>query len=190
MRRLASGAALVCAALVVGIPSGVGGRKQGCGRLTDSNTHWKAVFGHVTSTTQAVVIRKALAVKGYRNIQFAKHYCDDVLLAVSGLDSYALRKSFATEGEKNDVQVTFDPPDALRANGPGEVNAVFGRRPTLKRANVLQQAVATKGYREYNDIIRGGLHDWKVIVGHVSANATSEFAAEARRAGFSVTFEP
>ena len=189
-RRIWVGVALGCAALVVALPNASSRSRQGCDRPPDTNTHWKAVFGHVTSVSQAIVLRKGLVVKGYQNIQLEKDYCDDVELVVNGLDTYQLRKSFAAEGERNGVQISFEAPDALKPNGPDELTAVFGHRPTLKRANALQQAAATKGYREFADIVRLGLHDWKVVVGHVPASGKDGFAVEARTGGFRISFEP
>jgi hypothetical protein len=188
-RGALAGVALACAALVAMLPTASGRARQGCNLVPDSSTHWEAVFGHTTSLTQAILMRKGLIVKGYRNVQFEKDYCDDVELYVPGLD-FQLRKTFASEGEKNGVQVTFEPPDNLKGNGPGEVTAVFGHRPTLKRANALQQAAATKGFRENSDVVRLALHDWKVVVTHVPADGKSDFAAEAKSGGFPVSFEP
>src|SRR2546423_11120226 len=89
-----AGAALACAARAVVLPPASGRARQTCNLVPDSSTHWEAVFGHTTSVTQAILMRKSLLVKGYRNIQFEKDYCDDIELYVPGLDDFQLRKTF------------------------------------------------------------------------------------------------
>ena len=48
--------------------------------------------------------------------------------------------------------------------------------------------MAAKGWREA-DIVRVSARDWKVVLRHVSTSAESDFAAEARGGGYTVTFE-
>jgi hypothetical protein len=189
--RVSAVAALACAALLVVLP-GASGKPGGspCGvyPFADSSTHWEAVFGHRTSTAEAILLRRTLAAKAFQGVQLEQDYCDDVELEVPGVDSPSERESFAKEADASGVPVSFEPPDNQKANGPGEVSAVFGHRPTLKRASDLLGDVAVKGWREV-DIVRVALHDWKVVLHHVPASAESDLANEARSAGYAVTFE-
>jgi len=127
-------------------------------------------------------------VKGFKGVQLEIDSCDDIELAVSGADSPALRLALAKEADRVAVPVSFESQDEQKHNRPGEATAVFGTLPTLKRASTLQGAIAVKGWRE-SDIVRLSLHSWKVIVAHVPSGAKASFAAEARRAGYKVTFE-
>jgi hypothetical protein len=181
---------LACAVLAVGLPAASGrpaAERNSCVN-PDTSTHWEAVFAHTTSASQAIPIQRALAVKGFKGIQLEIDSCDDIELAVSGADSPALRLALAKEADKVGVPVSFESQDEQKQNRAGEVTAVFGTLPTLKRASTLQGAIAVKGWRE-NDIVRLSLHSWKVIVAHVPAGAKTGFAAEARRAGYRITFE-
>lgn len=146
------------------------------------------MFAHTTSVTQAIPIQRALAVKGFKGIQLEVDACDDIELEVSGVDLPAQRLALGKEADRVNVPVSFESQDEQKQNRPGEVTAVFGTLPTLKRASALQGAIAVKGWRE-NDIVRLSLHSWKVIVAHVPSAAKTSFAAEARRAGYSVSFQ-
>jgi hypothetical protein len=162
---------------------------RACGPYADPSTHWNVVFGHATSTAQAVVLRRGLLAKAFKGITFKKRYCDDIELEVSGVDAPKQRQALAKEADASGVPVSFEQPDRQKASRPGEVSADFGDLPTLARASKLQQAIAVKGWR-VNDIVRIALHDWRVIVPHIPGTVRSQFAAEARTAGYRISFEP
>jgi len=188
--RLSSVAALACAALVL-LPSASGrSRNEPCGiyPFADSSTHWEVVFGHRTSLAEAIVFRRELAAKAFKGIEFEKNYCDDIEIEIPGLDSPAARQAFWDEAYASRVPISFEPPDSQKQNVRGEVTAVFGHRPTLKRASALLGDVAGKGWR-VADIVRVSINDWKVVVRKIPAGSQADFAAEARGGGYSVTFE-
>src|SRR5205085_11342176 len=58
----------------------------GCPRLKETSLHWDAVFAHVSSLSEAQVLEKRLQHFGYKNVTFEKDWCDDVEIAVPGLD--------------------------------------------------------------------------------------------------------
>jgi hypothetical protein len=183
-------AGLASAVLAVGLPAASGrpaAERNSCVN-PDTSAHWEAVFGHTTSVSQAIPIQRALAVKGFKGIQLEMDSCDDIELEVSGVDSPAQRLALAKEADRVNVPVSFESQDEQKQNRPGEVTAVFGTLPTLKRASTLQGAIAVKGWRE-SDIVRLSLHSWRVIVAHVPNGVKASFATEARRAGYRVTFE-
>ena len=189
--RVSAVAALVCAALVAFLPAAAGqsaGSPCGFYPFADPSTHWEAVFGHRTSVAEAILFRRQLTAKAFKGIQLERDYCDDIELEIPGLDAPSDRTAFAKEADASGVPVSFEAPDNQKQSDPGEVTAVFGHRPTLKRASDLLGEVAVKGWREV-DVVRVALHDWKVVLHHVPANAESDLAAEARSAGYSVTFE-
>ena len=183
--------ALACAALVVSLQSASGSalrRTAACAEPPDTSTHWEAVFSHTTSLSQAVVLRQQLLAKAIKGVQFEQDYCDDIELIVTGLDTPEQRKAFQKEADTSNVPVAFEAPEEQKQNAKGEVTAVFGHLPTLKRASQLQNDIAVKGWRD-NDLVRLGLHDWKVVVRHLPASIEASFAAEAKGGGYRVTFE-
>jgi hypothetical protein len=159
-----------------------------CAEPPDTSLHWEVVFGHTTSLAQAILLRRPLATMGFKGILFEKDSCDDVELEVPGLDDYPARQNFLLETSQVQVSVVFEPPANEQNNAPDEVSAVFGDLPTLKRASVLQQAVADVGFHDFNDIERLGIHDWRVVVTHVPKSGMADFAAKAKSAGFRITF--
>ncbi len=188
-RVLAVGA-LACAALVL-LPFASGRNLAApCGRypFSDSSTHWEAVFGHRTSVAEANLLRRQLEAKAIKGIQLERDYCDDIELSLPGLDAPAERDAFAQEAGTSRVAFSFEPPDNQKPNHGGEATAVFGHRPTLKRASDLLGEVAVKGWHEA-DIVRVSLHDWKVVVRHIPVGVEGSFASEAAGAGYTVTFE-
>jgi hypothetical protein len=176
------------ASLALGLSPASAKKVDNCSQ-NDTSLHWEAVFGHVTSLDQAVVVQKRLAKFGYKNIGFERDACDDIEIQVPGVDTPALRTAFAVEAVRAAIPVTFEAPDNAKALGPGEVNAVFGRFPTLKRANTLLLAMGSVGFRENTDIVRLGLHDWEVVMYRIPRSVSAAFAAEARKSHFSVTFQ-
>jgi len=137
---------------------------------------------------EAILLRRQLEAKAFKGIQLERDYCDDVELEIPGFDNPSDRDAFAQEAGTSGVAFSFEPPDNQKPNHPGEMTAVFGHRPTLKRASDLLGEVAQKGWHD-SDVVRVSIHDWKVVVRHVPVSVESSFASEASGAGYSVTFE-
>src|SRR5262249_51653871 len=143
-----------------------------------------------TSMTQAQNMRRHLKFFGFTGVILEKDYCDDIEVAVPGLDSRNDRANFAQEAMASHHQVSFEPPDLLKSSRPGITKAVFGYRPTVARAGDLQQRMAFVGFREGSDIERLGLHSWRVVILNIPTTAQADFAAEAARVGYTITFLP
>jgi hypothetical protein len=186
--------AAAAALLLLGVSQASGGpdrATQRCGQpIGNPSEHWNAVFGHATSFWQGVLQRRGIQHFGFRGIQLEKDYCDDIELAVPGVDTPGVRNNLVKEADASHVHVSFEPPDILKRSQPGVVKALFGIRPTLSRANKLQYDVGHVGFREGNDIERLALHSWRVVVYNIPAGGQDDFAAEAARVGFHVTFVP
>ena len=174
--------------LILGLAAASAKKVDNCS-LSDTSLHWEAVFGHVTSLDQAILVQKGLAKVGYKNIGFERDACDDIEIQVPGVDQASDRSSFAKEASRARIPVTFEAPDNAKALAPGEVTGVFGRLPTLKRANTLLMQMGGVGFRENADILRLGLHNWMVVMYRIPKSVSSAFAAEARKSHFSVTFQ-
>jgi hypothetical protein len=190
--RVAASATIALAALAVSLPASgslaTGGGRTFCGPFPDSSTHWEAVLGHRSSVAEAILLRRQFESHAIKGVQFEKDYCDDVELELPGLDSPSERDAFFFEARASGLVASFEPPDNQKPNDAGQVTAVFGHRPTLKRASDLLLDVANKGWRE-DDIVRVSSHDWKVVLRHVPASGEADFAAEARSGGYAVSFE-
>jgi len=177
--------------LAVGQASGGFARaKQGCSARLDSSLHWNAVFGHVTSSWQAILQKRRVQSSGFTGIQFKKDYCDDIELAVPGADTPTVRGELVKEATASHLSISFEPPDILKRSQPGIWKAIFGSRPTLSRANRLQFDIADVGFHEGSDIERIALHVWRVVVYNIPTSSQDDFAAEARSVGYRVTFVP
>jgi hypothetical protein len=137
---------------------------------------------------EAKVLRRQIETHAIKGIQLEREYCDDVELEIPGFDLPAQRAAFFLEARTSGVTVAFEPPDNQKRNAAGEVSAVFGHRPTVKRASDLLLDVAAKGWREA-DLVRVSREDWKVVLRHIPQSAKSDFAAEAKGGGYTITFE-
>jgi hypothetical protein len=177
--------AATCSALVLaaGPAHGAAG---GCARLKETSLHWDAVFGHVSSLSEALVFRKRLQHFGYKNVTFEKDWCDDVEVAVPGVDTAGVRSEFALEAQKVGLDVSFEPPHTYKRPHRGYVKAIFGTRPTLARADTLLQALAHKGFREAIDIERQSANQGRVVLYRVPKRLRKSFRKEVVSAGFEV----
>jgi hypothetical protein len=186
--------AAAAASLLLGVAHSAGADSRMRARCEAGNPnpsmHWDAVFDHTTSITQAQLVRRRLKFFGFTGVILEKDYCDDVEIAVPGLDTPGQRADFAKEAMVSHHQVSFEPPDILKQSQPGVVKAVFGYRPTVARAASLQQRIAFVGFREGSDVERLGLHNWRVVILNIPASSQDDFATEARRVGYTVTFLP
>jgi hypothetical protein len=191
VRRALIPTALLAALLLTvaqGASSSSQRRSQGCRAFPNSSLHWNAVFGHYTSRSQAVVFVNRLQRLGFKGFTLEKDYCDDIEVAVAGIDSRHDRNDFVQEALQAHRTVSFEPPDIDKRPNPDVVKAVFGTLPTLARASKLQLDMAWHGFHEDSDIERLGLHSWRVVVYNVPASGEGDFAAEAASVGYHVTF--
>jgi hypothetical protein len=156
--------------------------------VADTSTHWDAVFGHVTSRSQALVLKEKAQSVGFRGIILYQDWCDDIQVSVPGVNTPKIRREFAIEAVSVGFQVSFEPPESQKRPRAGFVKAVFGTRPTLARADELRRDIAELGWREGADIERLGVNKWRVVMYGIPAKVRASFAAQTRKAGFRVTF--
>ncbi len=186
MPRILVIGALAAAALTAALPPASAGTLDRCSR-TDTSLHWEAVFGHVSSLSEATVLKRRINKTGFPGVEFEQDYCDDIEVIIVGLDTPTMRKAFAKEA--GGYQVSFEPPDILKRPHPGFVKAVFGVEPTLKRAEALRARMAQSNFREGADIEKLAQRRWRVVFYNIPRNVSRAFAAEARHAGFrGITF--
>jgi hypothetical protein len=178
-------AAVVCGPLAAHVGP-AGGAAAACQPLKETSLHWDAVFAHVSSLSQAIVIRKQIAHYGFKNVDFEQDWCDDVEILIAGVDAPAQQRAFFEEAFAVGFSVSFEPPYTYRKPHRGYVKAIFATLPTLSRANTLQRALATKGYRQGTDIERLDARHWRVVLYRIPVREQQKFTTEARAAGFSV----
>ncbi len=186
MPRILVIGALVAAALTLALSSASARTVDRCSR-NDPSLHWEAVFGHVTSLSEATVLKRRINKTGFRGVEFEQDYCDDIEVIIVGLDTPAMRKAYAKQA--GGYPVSFEPPDILKHPHRGYVKAVFGVEPTLKRAEALRARMAYANFREGADIEKQEPRKWRVVFYNIPEKAAPAFAAEARRGGFrGITF--
>jgi len=156
--------------------------------VADTSPHWDAVFGHVTSLSQALVLKKQAESVGFRGLILQQDWCDDIQVGVPGVNTPKMREEFAVEAVSVGFQVSFEPPETQKRPRAGFVKAVFGVRPTLARADELRRKMAELGWREGADIERLSINRWRVVMYGIPAKVKASFAAQTRKAGFRVTF--
>jgi len=182
LASVAAATAVVLAAAAP--PAGSGDR---CTR-PDTSPHWDGVFGHVTSLSQATLLKRQAAKVGFRGIIFERDWCDDVQVGVPGIDTPQMRADFAKQAQSVGFEVSFEPPETAKKPRPGIFKAVFGTLPTLKRADSLRWRMAHNGFREGTDIERLGLRKWRVLVHGIPTASRASFKKEAASVGYRVTF--
>ena len=163
-----------------------GGAAAACQRLKETSLHWDAVFGHVTSLSEAIVLRRKIAHYGFKNVGFEQDWCDDVEVTIAGVDVPAQQRAFFEEAFAVGFSVSFEPPYTYRTPHRGYLKAIFGTFPTLSRANAFQRALATKGYRQGTNIERLDARNWRVVLYRIPVREQEKFSAEAKAAGFPV----
>jgi len=187
LRRVAT---VVVAASCSILAAGIGpadGAGRACARLKETSLHWDAVFSHVASVSEAIVLRRQIAHYGFQHVFFEKDWCDDIEVSIPGLDTPAARRAFFEEAYTVGFKVSFEPPYTFKKPRRGYVKAVFATRPTLSRANEFQRALAEKGYREGTDIERVSAHEWRIVLYRIPVRLRAKFKAEAKAAGFPVS---
>jgi hypothetical protein len=186
LRRLAILLAAAVCGLLAASAGPAGGAAAACQRLKETSLHWDAVFGHVSSLSEAVVLRSKVAHYGFKNVEFEQDWCDDVEVLITGVDVPGQQRAFFEEAFAVGFSVSFEPPYTYRTPRRGYVKAIFGTFPTLSRANALQRALATKGYRQGTDVERLDARHWRVVLYRIPEREQAKFSAEVKAAGFRV----
>jgi hypothetical protein len=151
-------------------------------------THNEAVFGHYASNAAALKVKRAAARLGFRGLKIENEGCGDYELEIDGADKTADRVSFAAEAAKAGFQVTFEQTWPPLKYKPGEVVGTFGRFGSVTAANAYMQRLATVNFRYIDLVYSGG--KWLVVMPQVPVKHALSIAAEAHKAGFSITFKP
>lgn len=189
MRRfLTLGCVGVLAAALAGIAasSRAGGTPPAACQATEQRTHDEAVFGHFSSRSQGLALALRARTVGFMGIKIEDEGCGDYEVEIDGADKVADRVSFAAEAQKAGYPVTFEQIGAPLPPARGEAVGTFGSFPTLTAANALALRLAATNFR-YIDIVKTGA-GWSVVMPQVPVKHALSIAAEAHKAGFTITF--
>ena len=148
--------------------------------------HDEAVFGHFASRAAGAALARRAAKLGFKGIKIENEGCGDYEVEIDGADKVADRGSFAAEAQKAGYPVTFEQTGAPLPPARGEAVGTFGSFPTLTAANALALRLAAVNFR-YIDIVKVGAR-WAVVMPQVPVKHALSIAAEAHKAGFTITF--
>ena len=183
MRRIL---ALSACVLSAAIPGAAHGAPPPACQTPEVRQHDEAVFAHVSSRAQGVVIAARARKLGFLGIKIEAEGCGDYEVEIDGADSTADRVSFAQEAMKAGFPVTFEQTGPPMQPPRGQKVGVFAHLATLKAANALATRLATIGF-PYIDIVWVS-GTWEVVMPQVPASATASITAEVQHAGFHITF--
>jgi len=159
--------------------------------VCQSNPHpggTKAVFGQRSSATAAEALRQKAESRGFKGLDVQEAGCGVFLVTLPGLTGAQQFAQFKAEAKTAGFDVTMRC-EAAPSNQTGN-EAVFGWRRTHHEAVNLKRVVVHNGFVTAL-IIEDGCYHWSVVVpGITSDKMARDFAAEARSAGFKVTFRP
>jgi len=148
---------------------------------------FKAVFGRRSSAAAAEALRQQAESRGFKGLDVEENACGSFSVTLPGLTDAKQFAAFKAEAKSAGFDVTLRceaPPD-----NDNDVEAVFGFRRTHHLAVGLKALVVHRGFITAK-IEMDGCNHWSVVVdGLTSAAMEKAFAAEARSAGFHVTFE-
>jgi hypothetical protein len=161
-----------------------------CGAPPDTVTAVEAVFGHFGTRAQAEAYARKVRGASFRFVEVQQEGCGDWQVFVAGLNTPRQQREFAAEAAETgfpgiSFETTADP---AAPAAQGTVKAVFGAFTTIGAAERARGRAASAGFRQV-DIARMGLRSFKVVVLGIPVKQTRAFAAQARAAGLSITFD-
>ena len=158
-------------------------------RVALTTVNWRAVLGHESTAARAKAKAKQFVATGYKGTKAENRGCGDYAIVIESpeFSKYTVRNAFALEYAKAKLFVSFARPATLFTK-PGEVNVVFGHRPTLAKAVTLLAKASAQGWRE-TDIVYGGPGDWKAVWLGVPGAIAEQVVQDTVKAGFEVELE-
>ncbi len=148
----------------------------------------KAVFARRSSAQAAEALRAQAESRGFKGLDVEENGCGNFYVTLPGLLDNKQFAAFKAEAKSAGFDVT------LRCEGTpgtqGGTEAVFGFRRTHHLAVALKKLVVHRGFVSA-EINEDSCNHWSVVVPGITSTAMAKaFAAEARSAGFTVTFRP
>jgi hypothetical protein len=149
----------------------------------------KAVFARRSTAAAAEALRTQAEGRGFQGLDIEEQGCGNFYVTLPGLADAKQFAAFKAEAKSAGFDVTLrcEPPPV---QDTGDLVAVFGLRRTHRLAVGLKRLVVGRGFISA-EIRQESCNQWSVFVEGIKPGKTAkDFAAEARSAGFKVTFEP
>jgi hypothetical protein len=158
---------------------------QGC--ATPRQAGIAAVFGDRRTEAAAAALAARAQHNGFQGLTVERRGCRDYAVVLYGLQSLRQAGEFTAEAASVGYRVRIE----CRSHpSQGGVAAVFGHRRTKLAALRLQARAQRRGFLGLQ-VQQDRCGDWEVdLYGLQTPTQRREFAAEARREGFHVTYEP
>jgi hypothetical protein len=146
-----------------------------------------ADFGHRSSLAAANALLTRAEAGGFKGLVVQRRGCNEYAVVFSGLSNMQQAIGLQREARGVGLKITLD---CRSEPFRGDIVAVFGRARNRRGAQQIAARAAKVGFRRL-DVIQVGCKEWHVLLhGLTSASQGRALAAEARRVGFRVTYEP
>jgi hypothetical protein len=178
--------ALLAVAPGVGSSSSGGSRQTTCGRV-EFVSQLEAVFGRFKTLTQANAYRTKVVGAGFVNAEVFPDCPSGYKVSLRGFESFDTAVALQDEARRANFFPTIE--CIQGKDDVGELEAVFGHRPTRSEASDLATLMAARGFTgaQLESDPCGGFE--VMIKGFTDRTQADEFAAEARAVGFDVVIE-
>jgi hypothetical protein len=190
--RLIAAVAGVGALLAVapGIGSSSSGQsraaQQQCGRV-EYVSQLEAVFGRFKTLAQANAYTTKVKAAGFSNAAVLPDCPSGYKVTLRGMESFDIAVALQDEARHANFFLTIE--CVQGKDDVGELEAVFGHRPTRSEASDLATLMAARGFTgaQFESDPCGGFE--VMIKGFTDRSQADDFAAEARAVGFDVVIE-
>ena len=160
-------------------------RAQECGRV-EFVSGVEVVFGRFSSEAQAESFRTKVIGQGFQNANIIPG-CDGFRVVIRGIEEFDTAVALQSEARRSRINATVE--CVKGKDDEGELEAVFGHRPSRSEAGQLVSRAEAAGYRglQLEPDPCGGFE--VMLKGFANRAEADDFVAQARRAGFTVVIE-
>lgn len=146
-----------------------------------------ADFGHRSNVAGANALLARAEGVGFKGLVVQRRGCNDYAVVFNGLSNMHQAIGLQREARGAGLKVTLD---CRSEPFRGDIVAVFGRARTSRGARQIAARAAQVGFRRL-EVVQVGCKEWDVLLhGLTSASQRRDLAAEARRVGFHLRYEP
>jgi cell division septation protein DedD len=178
--------ALLAVAPGVGSSSSGSSKQTTCGRV-EFVSQLEAVFGRFTTLAQANAYLAKVKASGFVNAEVFPDCPSGYKVSLRGFESFDNAVALQDEARRAKFAPTIE--CIQGKDDVGELEAVFGHRPTRSEASDLATLMAARGFTgaQLESDPCGGFE--VMIKGFADRSQADDFVAEARAVGFDVVIE-
>jgi cell division septation protein DedD len=178
--------ALLAVAPGIGSSSSGGSRQTTCGRV-EFVSQLEAVFGRFQTLAQANADLTKVKAAGFVNAEVFPDCPSGYKVSLRGFESFDTAVALQDEARRAKFLPTIE--CVQGKDDVGELEAVFGHRPTRSEASDLATLMAARGFTgaQLESDPCGGFE--VMIKGFTDRSQADDFVAEARAVGFDVVIE-